>query len=76
MFSLVVTDHGSGLIGIDRYRVFDRFAHSDVGTGTAREGFGLGLALVRDLADRHGGRIEVTDTSSSGTTFTLTLPTA
>lgn len=73
-FALVVTDHGSGLVGIDRYRVFDRFAHSDA--GSAREGFGLGLALVRDLADRHGGRIEVTDTSSSGTTFTLTLPSA
>jgi len=74
MFSLIVTDHGPGLVGIDRYRIFDRFAHSD--DGAVRTGFGLGLALVRDLADRHGGRIEVTATSSAGTTFTLTLPSA
>ncbi|HKT56983.1 MAG TPA: HAMP domain-containing sensor histidine kinase [Microbacterium sp.] len=74
MFALIVTDHGPGLIGIDKFRIFERFAHSD--TGAVRTGFGLGLALVRDLADRHGGRIEVTDTSSAGTTFTLTLPSA
>lgn len=74
MFSLVVTDHGPGLVGIDRFRIFERFAHSD--GGAVRNGFGLGLALVRDLADRHGGRIEVTETSAAGTTFTLILPSA
>jgi two-component system OmpR family sensor kinase len=74
LFTLVVTDRGTGIVGIAPERIFDRFAHSAPLPG--RTGFGLGLALVRDLADRHGGRIEVTDTSAEGTTFTLTLPRA
>ncbi|HWD63452.1 MAG TPA: ATP-binding protein, partial [Humibacter sp.] len=74
-FVLSVKDHGSGITGIDPGRLFERFAHGDDATvGPARTGFGIGLALVRDLADRYGGRIEVADTSSAGTTFTLSLP--
>ena len=76
-FSLSVRDHGEGIVGIDPQRLFERFAHGD---GAARDGtrsgFGIGLALVRDIADRYGGRIEVADSSAAGTTFTLTLPRA
>lgn len=42
----------------------------------ARASFGLGLALVRDIATRYGGSVEVVDTSSAGTTFRLLLPAA
>ncbi|NNC11150.1 HAMP domain-containing histidine kinase [Planctomonas sp. JC2975] len=74
-FAVSVRDEGSGIIGIDSRRLFDRFARgADATSGGERSGFGIGLALVRDIADRYDGRIEVTDTSSAGTTFTLTLP--
>lgn len=76
-FTMVVRDQGDGIVGIDPGRLFDRFARGDSSErGASRSGFGIGLALVRDLADRYGGRIEVSDTSSAGTAFTLTLPRA
>ncbi|WP_168203743.1 sensor histidine kinase [Humibacter ginsenosidimutans] len=76
-FCLTVRDHGTGISGIDPVRVFERFAHGDGTTRqSARTGFGIGLSLVRDMADRYGGRIEVAETSATGTTFVLTLPRA
>lgn len=76
-FSLSVRDQGEGVVGIDPGRLFERFARGDdSSTGGGRSGFGIGLALVRDLADRYGGRIELSETSATGTVFTLTLPRA
>ena len=67
-----VVDEGGGIVGIDPRRVFDRFARADDGT----RGAGLGLALVRDVAERFGGRVSVEATSPSGTTVLLELPKA
>lgn len=69
-----VADHGPGLGDMDPDRVFERFARSTA--STERRGFGLGLALVRDVANRFGGSVEVERTSPAGTTFLLTLPRA
>ena len=67
-----VTDTGGGITGIDADQVFERFSHGpDTGR---RRGFGIGLSLVRDLADRHGGRVLVDATSEQGTTMRLELP--
>ena len=41
-----------------------------------RRGFGIGLALVRDVVTRHGGSVEVADTSSDGTVMRIELPLA
>ena len=76
LFTFTVQDHGTGVHGIDPSRVFERFARGDAAAGSGRVGFGIGLALVRALADRYGGRIEVAETSSTGTTFVLSLPRA
>jgi len=76
---LVVTDHGPGIRGIAPERVFERFAHSDPGAGEGlprRTGFGLGLALVRDVAARNGGAVRVGRTGPGGTSFVLELPRA
>lgn len=70
--ALRVADRGAGIRGIDPERVFDRFAHARE-TGR-RRGFGIGLALVRDVAMRYGGAIVVESTSEQGTVFLLTLP--
>ena len=75
---VVVQDHGAGIIGIDPGRVFDRFAHGSPAAGPVenRSSYGIGLALVRDLALRHGGSVRVGSTGPDGTAFVLTLPRA
>jgi signal transduction histidine kinase len=69
-----VVDAGPGITAEDRDRVFERFARS--GETGRRRGFGLGLALVRDVADRHGGAVAIESTSAAGTTFLLEVPSA
>lgn len=72
-----VTDEGAGIVGIDPERIFERFAH---GTAPASPGsrtsHGIGLALVRELATRHGGEVRLARTGPGGTEFLLTLPLA
>ena len=69
--ALRVSDRGTG-IGDDPERLFRRFARDD--DGTAHQGYGLGLALARDVANRYGGTIDVESSSPQGTTMLITLP--
>ncbi|HEV3229739.1 MAG TPA: HAMP domain-containing sensor histidine kinase [Solirubrobacteraceae bacterium] len=62
-----VTDQGPGLAPGDREHAFDRFWRGPAAAG--RPGTGLGLALVRAIAERHGGRV-----SAQGSRFTIDLP--
>lgn len=74
-----VRDEGSGIQGIDPSRIFERFAHGAAGTdadGTERTGHGIGLALVSDVAARHGGAVSLVSTGPDGTVFRLSLPLA
>ena len=68
---ITVRDTGIG-IPVDKLRaVFDLFAQLDSSAG----GLGLGLALVRDLAERHGGSVEATSEGPGlGSQFTVRLP--
>jgi two-component system sensor histidine kinase TctE len=69
---LAVEDDGPGIDASERERVFERF-HRVLGTGT--EGAGLGLAIVREIARAHGGRVDLaTGTGGVGTRFTVVLP--
>jgi signal transduction histidine kinase len=71
---LVVQDSGSGIAPADLTHVFDRFA---TGTHTpGRHGTGLGLALVRAVAEGHGGQIRAQSTPGLGSRFELLLPLA
>ncbi|MCL1870608.1 MAG: HAMP domain-containing histidine kinase [Promicromonosporaceae bacterium] len=75
---LAVIDHAGGIRGVEPERIFDRFAHAEPPASRPgqRSGFGIGLALVRDLAVRNGGTVAVAETSEHGTTIVVTLPTA
>lgn len=64
-----VTDTGSGIKKEDISFVFERFYKASEG------GLGLGLAIAKELAVAHGGRIEVRSELGKGATFTLYIPT-
>lgn len=74
---LRVSDTGSGISGVDPDRIFDRFVRA-AGTGDAqgRRSFGIGLALVREIASAAGGTVKVVHTGPDGTTMELALPLA
>ena len=67
-----VSDTGPGIPPEHQERIFERFVqHGDGGTAGAA---GLGLAIVRDFVQAHGGRILLDSTVGRGTRFTLELP--
>ena len=63
-----VVDHGPGVPAQLRERVFDPYVT------TKSEGTGLGLALVRQTVETHGGKVRVSETAGGGATFEVTLP--
>jgi signal transduction histidine kinase len=68
---LVVTDQGPGVAQEERALIFERFKRGRETGGEA--GFGLGLAIGRELAQRMGGSLVLTDSDGPGATFTLRL---
>ncbi|MFC0360252.1 sensor histidine kinase [Kytococcus schroeteri] len=71
---LAVTDHGPGVPAGQEQRVFERF-HRSEGASHHHPGAGLGLPIVRAIAEGHGGTVEVSETPGGGATFTLSVPT-
>jgi signal transduction histidine kinase len=70
-----VTDDGPGIPPGDRERVFDRFTRLDDARTRGGGGAGLGLAIVRELARRHGGSVRLTD-AGPGVRAEVRLPLA
>jgi signal transduction histidine kinase len=70
---LWVRDTGPGIDPADRDRIFDRFARGRSGRRRS-DGAGLGLAIVRSVAEAHGGRVELDSRPGHGATFTIVLP--
>jgi signal transduction histidine kinase len=68
-----VRDQGPGIEPADLARVWDRFFRSSHAELTS-QGTGLGLNLVRSLAELHGGRAEMDSTPGIGTTVRIILP--
>ena len=67
-----VRDTGSGIDPDQRERIFERFHKVD--TSRSEAGFGLGLALAREIAKAHGGAIRVESEPGRGSTFQVVLP--
>ena len=68
-----VRDQGCGIAPEDQRRIFDRFYRGRSTSGGPAQGVGLGLALVKRIADAHGARIRVESTPGKGSTFYLAL---
>ncbi len=69
---LAVIDHGRGIPEDYRKAVFDRFESDS--RGTRHRGAGLGLSIVRDLVELHGGRVELYSSEGKGTAVIISLP--
>lgn len=67
-----VIDHGPGIMKEHIHLVFDRFFQGSKSRNN--EGFGIGLSIVKDIADAHNGSISVSSIPGKETRFTLTLP--
>lgn len=73
---LHVRDEGEGIAPEQQERIFERFTRAGdrPADGSARAGLGLGLTIVRSIAEAHGGRVEVASSPGRGSEFTLDLP--
>ncbi len=71
---LRVVDTGMGIPVAEQPRVFQRFFRSSLSTEYATQGSGLGLHIVRSIAEAHEGRIDFESTPGSGSTFVFVVP--
>ncbi len=71
---VAVHDRGSGMEQADVQRIFERFHRGESATGVP--GSGLGMTIVKEIMDIHGGRIEIESQPGAGTTVILWLPRA
>lgn len=70
-----VQDNGIGIPEEDLTRIFERFHQVDTSEQRRYGGTGIGLALVRELAEFHMGAVELQSVEGEGSTFTVRLPT-
>jgi two-component system sensor histidine kinase BaeS len=69
-----VADTGAGISAEDLPRVFDRFWRAEKSRSRQTGGSGLGLSIVRKLAEAHGGTVSAASTPGAGSVFTVTIP--
>lgn len=74
MAAIAVQDTGIGLSPEEEKMVFSRFWRADSGRAKDSGGLGIGLSLVKEIVDRHHGRVAVKGTKGVGATFTLYFP--
>jgi signal transduction histidine kinase len=72
---ITIRDNGVGIAADALPHIFERFRQEHAGPTREYGGLGLGLAIVRHLADMHGGAVRATsDGAGQGAAFTLSLP--
>lgn len=71
---IAVSDQGIGIAESDLDRVFERFYRTDQARSRQTGGSGLGLSIVKHVAENHGGGVRVWSRPGRGSTFTIRLP--
>ncbi|MCF7908242.1 MAG: GAF domain-containing sensor histidine kinase [Candidatus Omnitrophica bacterium] len=71
---IIVSDTGIGMPKQDLDKIFDRFKRIEGYSKDKVKGSGLGLSIVKDIVEMHGGETFVDSEINKGTTFTVTLP--
>ncbi|MBI4126800.1 MAG: response regulator, partial [Deltaproteobacteria bacterium] len=74
ILNVTVADTGIGISEEHRERVFERFMQVDASSTRAYGGMGVGLSLVKDLVEQHGGSVAVESDIGKGSIFTVRLP--
>ena len=70
--ALSVSDTGIGIAKRDLPHIWERFWQADSSRGVDK-GSGLGLSMVKQIADAHGGKLEVESEPGAGSTFTFRM---
>jgi len=73
---IAVSDRGRGIDADELAHIFEPFYRGRYATERQIHGNGLGLSLVRRIAEAHGGRVTAASTPGQGTTFVITVPVA
>ncbi len=74
MAQIIVSDTGIGMSQEDLKHIFSRFWRADAGRDRESGGLGVGLAIVKEIVDRHGGWVHVDSQEGVGSTFTIYIP--
>jgi signal transduction histidine kinase len=69
-----VIDHGAGIPRAQQRKVFDRFYQVNQTLARSHDGCGLGLSIVKSIAQAHGGTVRLQSTEGEGTTVSIYLP--
>jgi signal transduction histidine kinase len=73
---IMIEDRGLGIESADLDHIFEPFYRGNAAVSGQIEGSGVGLSLVKQIVEAHGGKVTVKSTSGSGSVFTLHLPIA
>lgn len=73
-YTISVIDDGDGLSDQDKAHVFERFFRGSNAAGNYSEGTGLGVPIVKAIAEGHGGYVVVTDRPGGGAEFSIFIP--
>jgi len=73
---IIVKDNGIGISRKEIPFIFDRFYRADISRSKTVDGYGLGLAIAKEIISQHNGKIDVESKKGIGTTFTLSFPLA
>jgi signal transduction histidine kinase len=71
---LAVDDQGPGIAPDDQERIFQRFWRGDADRAAGEKRSGLGLAIVRQIVEAHGGEVKLVSVLGQGSTFAIWLP--
>ena len=69
-----VTDHGPGVAAAEQSRIFEKFVRGRDAEQLGVRGTGIGLAMVKQIAEAHRGRVELRSAAGGGSVFTMIIP--